>query len=168
MKICIECGVEKQLTDFRIARSGRTKYRRCKKCMYKRHWAWNKQNPISIMLQSARHRAKRDGLAFSLDKSDIVIPEVCPVLGIKLAAGDRHNHDYAPTIERIEPELGYIPGNIAVISYRANRIRNDATLEELERVLRFYQSRKEEAWKSLFRERALDPSAPNLDDSDLK
>jgi hypothetical protein len=37
------------------------------------------------------------------------------------------------------PSLGYVPGNIRVISMRANRIKTDATADELRAVLRYME-----------------------------
>ncbi|WP_210240170.1 hypothetical protein, partial [Mesorhizobium sp. M2E.F.Ca.ET.154.01.1.1] len=66
---------------------------------------------------------------YSLTKDDIFIPTHCPVFGFELKdGGDRNN---SPSLDRIKPELGYVPGNIQVISTRANRIKNDATPDEL-------------------------------------
>lgn len=150
-KTCIECGIEKEFTQFRINRNGKTQYRRCKKCYHKMNWRYFKTHPVKIMVQSAKYRAKRDGLPFSLKESDITIPDVCPVLGYKLAAGDRHNHDFAPTIDRLKPELGYVAGNIIIVSYWANRIKNDATIDELVRIVNFYETAKEQQWASLIK-----------------
>jgi hypothetical protein len=70
--------------------------------------------------------------------SDLVVPEFCPVLNIRLVfnrgkPGGSHN---SPSLDRIVPELGYAPGNVRVISDRANKLRNDATADELEAVAR--------------------------------
>jgi len=100
------------------------------------------------MIQSAKFRARRDNVPCTIKESDIVIPDICPVLGIKLVAGDRHNHDYAPTLDKIIPELGYVPGNIIVISHRANLIKSNATVEELEKIAHFYKEARERAWQS--------------------
>lgn len=61
-----------------------------------------------------------------------MIPETCPVLGIPLfpgiGRGPQHN---APTLDRIVPDLGYVPGNIRVMSHLANSMKRDATPEQL-------------------------------------
>ena len=95
---------------------------------------------ICQMRNNAKIRAKAKGLPFTITTKDIVIPDVCPVLGVPLTRPDgtsRGPGPYTPSLDRIVPELGYVPGNVRVISYRANRIRNDATIEELEAVLRY-------------------------------
>lgn len=106
--------------------------------------AWHKNrrrtHPQVYLLKEARKRAKNKGLAFSLTIEDVVLPSFCPVLGIALSVGEGVCHDGSPTIDRIKGERGYVPGNVVVISSRANRIKNDATLEEIRAVLRFYES----------------------------
>lgn len=83
--------------------------------------------------ERSKKRAKENGDTFTLNISDIPdIPTHCPVLGIEIKpnviAGPL---DSSPSLDRIIPPLGYIPGNVRVISNRANRLRSDATAEEL-------------------------------------
>jgi hypothetical protein len=99
--------------------------------------AWKKrpENWLRVLVTNARHRAKRDGIEFSIAASDLTVPEVCPVLGIPLRPGVAEGfaaRAAAPSLDRIDPRRGYVPGNVQVISWRANRIKCDATLEELE------------------------------------
>lgn len=69
---------------------------------------------------------------------DIMIPEICPVLGIPIICGTRGRKGgtpNSPSIDRIEPFKGYTRGNVRIISNRANTLKNDATIEELDAVL---------------------------------
>lgn len=91
------------------------------------------------MLRSAKARAKRDGLPFSLSKGDVPIPAVCPVLGMPLSPGRAIKHDGSPTIDKLVPALGYVPGNVRVISWRANRIKCDASLSELKALVAYLE-----------------------------
>lgn len=79
------------------------------------------------MLHQAKGRAKKHNLPFDICEEDIHIPEVCPVLKQKLV----RRTIYAPSLDRMVPELGYIKGNIQVISMKANKMKNNATQEEL-------------------------------------
>lgn len=97
----------------------------------------NSQYPARIHSR-VKCRAIRQGIPFDLDRDDIVIPEVCPVLGIALdpAIGKGSGfHDNSPSLDRINPELGYTKGNVRVISARANLLKSNASVEELEKVL---------------------------------
>ena len=91
------------------------------------------------MFYSARARAQRRGLPCSISPLDIYIPECCPVLGVKLAVGIGRGRgvgpaNNSPTLDRIDPELGYVPENVRVISWRANRLKNDGTAAEHRRI----------------------------------
>lgn len=89
-----------------------------------------KDSPETIMLMSAKARAKKFSVPFSISKEDIrsVIADTCPVLGIPLMHNSGTSGGYAdnsPSLDRIVPELGYVVGNIAVISMKANRIKSN-------------------------------------------
>jgi len=90
-------------------------------------------NPSHTLFHLAKQRAKRDGFDFNLSKEDITIPSVCPVLGIDLRvnAGGRAPTDNSPTLDRIHPKIGYIKGNIIVISSLANRIKSSANHRQI-------------------------------------
>ncbi len=92
----------------------------------KRHGMW----------ENAKRRAAKSGVPFTLSVADMPeIPERCPVLGIAIVANQVAGPlDSSPSLDRIVPALGYVPGNVRVISNRANRIRSDATADELRRV----------------------------------
>lgn len=88
-----------------------------------------------------KSRAKRRGILFDLSIEDIIIPSHCPVLGIPIKAvtpvgedGRRYKDD-SPSVDRIDPVKGYVKGNIRVISQRANLLKSNAELWELEAVL---------------------------------
>jgi hypothetical protein len=84
------------------------------------------------MLWDAKRRAKKAGLPFDIQFDDIVIPDVCPLLGIKIergAVGQPVNG--SPSLDRIECSKGYVAGNVWVISHRANTLKSNATIEEL-------------------------------------
>ena len=81
---------------------------------------------------AAKDRAMKEGLPFDIDLDDIVIPDVCPVLGIPIdvALGRGRRKPDSPSLDKFIPEKGYTKGNIAVISWRANWLKNNGTTEE--------------------------------------
>lgn len=88
------------------------------------------------LFTGAKGRAKKAGLEFSLSVEDIKIPAYCPLLGIKLIKGsvDGRVTDNSPSIDRKDSKRGYTKDNIWIISYRANRIKNDATFQEFKNI----------------------------------
>jgi hypothetical protein len=89
--------------------------------------------PRHKMWEWIKGRAKRRGTVFTLSLEDIPeIPSHCPILGIPLCPNDKAGpQDSSPSLDRLHPDLGYVAGNVRIISHRANRLRSDATLKEL-------------------------------------
>lgn len=92
---------------------------------------YREENPERRMLTSAKERAKNKNLDFNLELSDIYIPEFCPYLEIPLFKGTKTVRKNSPSLDRIDSSLGYVKGNIQVISNLANTMKNNATREEL-------------------------------------
>lgn len=87
------------------------------------------------LLCGARARAKSKGIECSITLDDIKIPSHCPVLGIELiSTRGVITSPGSPTIDRVDNSLGYIPGNVAVISHRANTLKTNITLEVMEKI----------------------------------
>ena len=84
------------------------------------------------MFHNAQHRAKKKGIPFTISIDDIIIPETCPLLNISLVSTSDCNDPRNPSLDQIIPGKGYTPDNIQVISYRANVLKWDASLQELE------------------------------------
>ena len=79
------------------------------------------------------------GVPFTLEVRDITIPSFCPVLELPLkpSEGDVTGRENSPSLDRIDPRKGYIVGNVAVISYRANVLKGDSSLDELKLMGKF-------------------------------
>lgn len=99
---------------------------------------YNLRNPERRMLSSAKKVAKSLGLPFNLTLEDITVPEHCPALGTVMRTQSGSRHATSPSLDRIIPSLGYTKGNIVVVSWKANRIKCDATIDELRRIAAFY------------------------------
>lgn len=144
-KQCSTCFVEKPITEFHIHKQrsdGRNN--ECKLCRTARSAARYKRlvatSPETILLGLARSRALKKGLPFDLTEEDVLIPNFCPVLGIPLVRGSGlgGHRPGSPSLDRIRPELGYVKGNVIVISHRANSLKRDATIDELQSLAAFY------------------------------
>jgi hypothetical protein len=95
---------------------------------------WRDNNPEKHLYWLARSRALKNDIPFNIEATDVEIPDKCPALGIPLFRGKRHKTDNSPTIDKIIPSLGYVKGNIKVISERANRLKDDMSIEEIDRL----------------------------------
>jgi hypothetical protein len=102
---------------------------------HREHWV---NNPEKRILKQAQTRAKTTRREFTITIDDIVIPKICPVLGIEI---DEALTDSRPSIDRVDSDKGYTPDNIAIISWRANCIKNNGTAEEHERIATWMRSK---------------------------
>jgi hypothetical protein len=90
-----------------------------------------RKNVINSLLESAQNRARIKNIDISITKKDIIVPDYCPILGLKLEKSKNIMSDNSPSLDRINPKLGYVKNNIQVISNKANTMKNNATYEEL-------------------------------------
>lgn len=119
---CTNCGILFKRTSKTVTL--------CNKCNSERV---KSNSPEWKMHQRAKQRAKLYGREFSLEFSDIVIPERCPILEIPLDVykGRSGGNPNSPSLDRIDSTKGYSKENVQVISHRANMMKTDATKEEL-------------------------------------
>lgn len=92
-----------------------------------------RNNPEYYIYHHAKIRAKKKGIEFNIELEDIIVGDTCPVLGIPLFVMERQGHN-SPTLDRIDNTKGYIKGNVEVISWRANNIKSDSNLAEIEKI----------------------------------
>jgi hypothetical protein len=87
--------------------------------------------PERCLLKSAERRSIERNLPFDLSEEDIIIPDLCPILGTELVSSENIVRENSPTVDRIIPEKGYVKGNVQVISHKANTMKNNASIAEL-------------------------------------
>lgn len=135
-KLCKGCDLWKRKTSYgphKQCKNGL--HSRCKQCCAeksKRDYA--KSSVIDKLYSRAKRRAKIKGLEFTIKKEHIVVPSLCPVFLVPMVGR------YAPSLDRCNSGKGYTSDNIEVISTRANVLKNNATVEELERVLNYIRA----------------------------
>src|SRR5271157_3646280 len=153
MKTCSKCGEEKELTYFYPQAMGRDGFMaHCKACHYKMARAApcikipyyfrdaqrrrRLKDPEAVLYKAAKQRAKERCLAFTITMADIVIPTICPLLGVVVTPNimSHEKQNTSPSLDRIDNTKGYISGNVWVISWRANNLKNNATTAELETI----------------------------------
>ena len=112
-------------------------YREHKYEDYALHMGQERMNkPDRFLLSRAKSRAKKKGLEFNIDITDIDVPIICPILGIPIIkeykkgtkGGPSPN---SPSLDRIDNSKGYVKGNVRVISHKANTMKHNATSLDL-------------------------------------
>jgi len=66
----------------------------------------------------------------------------CPLLGVELTyenCGQKAAPNNYATLDRIDPTKGYVMGNVQIVSFRANTLKNSATLEELKTIVQNWE-----------------------------
>ena len=102
--------------------------------------------PFRMYAITKRSWCRTRGISFDLDDNylESIWTGVCPVLGLQLnvpmkESRGRGSNDTAH-LDRIDPRGGYVKGNVVWLSGRANRIKYDATLEELKSLVSWMES----------------------------
>lgn len=162
-KLCNCCNSDKSLFEFsKNARSKDGLQYRCKDCdnkyqairrkenylehrEYDKKYQANKRKNFDYRLQmlinASKQRAKLKNREHSITVDDIkaIYPAdgCCPIFGMKLEFNNAGFRENSPSIDRIDSSKGYTTDNIQIISWKANRIKSYATVEELEIIVAY-------------------------------
>lgn len=83
--------------------------------------------------KQSKRRAQRAGLDFDIEIEDVVIPKYCPYLGTEITKIFGQGVVWTnPSIDRIDNTKGYVKGNVQILSRRANSVKQDLSLSELQ------------------------------------
>ena len=150
-KLCNKCNKELSFNKFRERKgtgwkdiNNKFRYSYCRECEKKRFKEAYKKDPIPQMLSNSKIRAKAKKLPHNITSDDIreVWPKdnICPVLKKPFEMGFKSGKtkSMAPSLDKIIPSIGYTKGNIVVISDIVNRLKSDASLEDLKKIINFY------------------------------
>lgn len=113
---------------------------------------WRARFPWEEMWRVVRRRVQRTGHEFSISPEDVraawPADGCCPALGIPMPLpGSRRSgkcgpRPDSPTVDRVDNARGYVPGNIAIISWHANRIKSSACADEITRVAKWLAAKE--------------------------
>ena len=135
IKNCKHCGNESD----RFNRHGNP-CTVCHACYNKQTNSFKYKNPKIWMIQTAKLRSKKQGIPFDLEEDDFEIPTHCPVFGMEMKPGVGKMSDISPSLDKIVPSVGYVKGNVAVISWKANRLKSNAAPKEIRRLADWMES----------------------------
>ena len=107
---------------------------------------WRERNPkrawcVSICA-GMRDRAKAKGVLFDVSAAylESITPDTCPVFGTAFSfINNVKMTSDSPSVDRLRPELGYVGGNIVVVSMRANAIKSAFTSAEVLKVAQWME-----------------------------
>lgn len=99
-----------------------------------RYHRLKREHPELIMFYRSKSSAKRRGIVFDLKLEDINIPERCPILDIPLNTDIRGS---SPSLDRVDNNIGYTKSNVKVISNRANSLKGELSIQDVERLLKY-------------------------------
>jgi len=91
-----------------------------------RHHAYKMAHPEAAILDAARTRGKRYGVPCTLTLADVrelLAPMRCSATGLPLAHATGKASALSPSLDRIVPALGYVPGNVRLVCHRFNMLR---------------------------------------------
>jgi len=158
-KRCLKCKKVKEINAFVHRKDEKNRRKTCKTCVYERErnsiaYAkkiknasklrrfLKKADPIRRWANDAygnlSKRSKENNIKMTLTRDWLRANARthCPMLGVRLDYAARRNVAIRASVDRINPNKGYTPENCQVVSFRANSIKNDATIKELEMIVR--------------------------------
>lgn len=136
-KTCKTCHENKPEIEYHKSPTNRDGLNsECKLCRKVKASEDYKKNWFQKVVGLKKSYCKTRGIPFDLDKEylESIWTDSCPVFDKPFVRHDKRN-DMCPALDRVEPTLGYVKGNVRFISARANRIKYDASVEELKQVL---------------------------------
>lgn len=100
---------------------------------------------LKVLFNQLKQSAQKRNIPFNLTMSDLnnlSFPITCPILGIPLVFNNGTPQDNSYSVDRIDSSKGYTKDNIVVVSYRANKLKSNATLMEMKQLVEFYETYK--------------------------
>jgi hypothetical protein len=119
----------------------------CKEIYHIRDRDSYRANPFYRQFTSRKQKAEKAGIPYTIKFEDIEQPKYCPVFGIELNygwSGEGTRDNAKATLDKLDPTLGYIPGNVFVISWKANRLKNNMSYKELLQILNYIRKNTHE------------------------
>jgi hypothetical protein len=148
-KVCKKCKEYKSLSEFNKDKVNKDGFRyECKACAAIYH---SNTCRFKRWFGSKRARCKAAGTEFTIEPTDIPgvkirkyknyqnrwsweaikYPKVCSVFSVELDWDAHICNNNSPSLDRVNPTKGYVPGNVMLISNKANRMKQNMYLKEL-------------------------------------
>lgn len=140
--ICRGCSIDKDLEEYPVRndRSGRLRPY-CYSCVNviarARYSSYRQTEPFKHKCTRAKARAQSLKVPFDLTPEylESIWTGVCPVINTPISLLEQRDNEFAAELDRFIPSKGYIQGNVAFLSRRANRLKNNVTTKELQQLI---------------------------------
>ena len=132
-KACSKCKEDKLLTEYRPdPRLSNGLQAECIACYRKRDLKFRKEKPFDRRCVSVKRQATKKKIPFNLTAEylESIWTKKCPVLGLELDINSGKTKDNSAQMDRLVPDKGYVKGNVSWLSFRANRLKSNATALE--------------------------------------
>lgn len=134
---CRDCDKEKQEAKRRKSPEKQLEYGR--RYQAKRRESF--EHRLQMLLNASKQRARANNIEHTLTLTDIKelypVDGKCPVFGTTLQFNKAGFRNSSPSLDKIDPNKGYTKDNVQVLSWRANQIKSNASIQELELLLSF-------------------------------
>lgn len=128
---CSVCGADKEDTDFNRVKG------KCNTCCYSQEYNKIKEKMGNVdggeivylkkvILSKAKKRSKKKNLEFNLTLGDLINIKnnTCPILGHEILYKSGIDNKRSASLDRVDPNKGYIKGNVKIVSYEGNSLKN--------------------------------------------
>ena len=128
---CFACNIEKEDIEFNRIKD---KCDSCCHCLEYEREKIRMQDPKNgenyylrkVTLRKAKSRSKKKNLEFNLTLADLISLKnnTCPILGCEILYKSGIDNKRSASLDRIDPNKGYVPGNVKIVSYEGNSLKN--------------------------------------------
>lgn len=139
---CVSCGSEKEETEFYRTNDRKSGVEiHCIECSKSKNHTRYRKDWFRLQHNIRSSQCRKRSIPYDLTEEYLktIWTEKCPITGNTFVLYDK-THPDLPTLDRIKPELGYVKGNVVYISSRMNRIKYDASFEELFKLAEWIQT----------------------------
>lgn len=111
------------------------------KDLSKRYYKRKSEDYFAYYIYNKKGYCRKNNIVWELDKEYLasIWADTCPVFGVPLVKRTEEFSDNTAELDRIVPSLGYTKGNVRWISRRANRLKSDATIDELKKIIKYME-----------------------------
>lgn len=94
-------------------------------------YAHSDKGTVTLYLNYAQDRSRKHNLPYNLDREWLLeklkkgVCELSGLVFVRTPPGRYRTHPFAPSIDRIEPHLGYVKENCRLVCFGVNRARSD-------------------------------------------